>query len=890
MIKLFEHDSIDYSSFGLGDITNIVTRAESDNALNKYYTAEIDVKHDKAEKWKLIREGRLIYMDEQPFRIYKVIDNATESTIYCRHRVWDLLGNEVRDVRPTNKNCLGAMQDVLNGTNFPHPFTASSDIATVNTQYFINKNPMQCLIGSDSILTRWGGELEVNNHVIAIKGRIGADNGATIEYGKNIKGVVIESDWDSLITRMRPKGKDGLELPEVYVDSAHLNEFPDPHIKEVEFDIGVDADNDIDEAAAIVLLRAAALAYYTNTQCDIPVKNIKVDLILLENTTKYKAFQNLVKVRLGDTVQCTYKDLGLNHKARIIRIKKDLLTGKNADVEIGSFTKTTANALTKLNGLINDMASVISLNKTDLEKAIDEATTLLTNALGGHVVKRPGEILIMDTEDPATATKLWRANLNGFGYSSTGINGPYATAITMDGKIVASFILTESLSAISANLGEVTTGKLRSIDGTLEIDLSNKTFKIGSGTASVHTDLQYNGLQVKDGEKLVAAFGESGAVIPYFEADDYDCPVIPGVINQGASYAIGEGCAYSSVNYVLNTVLKGRKILNGVDIHFDIFGTINEEISIKGYSGAGLIILDFVNTAVINGNITSEDNSILVVLQSTNGMGLIQRTTTEPIIAKNSYVSITALNIDCGVNGGAGILGSQGAMVKCDNVDIVNANWCIIMTDGATGRCKNTRGNALANGLVAQNGSVIHTWGTSPNAPAYEDFGTIHGTLNPTASTFNVPPVTAKTFTAVFGPSSMYTVNHDTASVDSYYGATAAQGRYSGMSYWKDGVMTFGSNIYNYWQGGYNVIVEMRVRRKNSSHGTSAGVVPTAYNFSPSEAFNAIGQGIWSEWTTVPAAVFGSGGATLKFFNGNLNSGYAILDAVEVRVTVTKDV
>jgi len=52
----------------------------------------------------------------------------------------------------------------------------------------------------------------------------------------------------------------------------------------------------------------------------------------------------------------------------------------------------------------------------------------------------------MDTDDLNTAKKIWRWNLNGLGYSKNGINGPYETAITQDGKIVADFITTGTMS------------------------------------------------------------------------------------------------------------------------------------------------------------------------------------------------------------------------------------------------------------------------------------------------------------------------------------------------------------------------------------------------------------------------------------------------------------
>ena len=56
-------------------------------------------------------------------------------------------------------------------------------------------------------------------------------------------------------------------------------------------------------------------------------------------------------------------------------------------------------------------------------------------------------MLIMDTEDIRTARNVWRFNQAGFGHSSNGYNGPYSTAITQNGAIVADFITTGSLMA-----------------------------------------------------------------------------------------------------------------------------------------------------------------------------------------------------------------------------------------------------------------------------------------------------------------------------------------------------------------------------------------------------------------------------------------------------------
>ena len=78
--------------------------------------------------------------------------------------------------------------------------------------------------------------------------------------------------------------------------------------------------------------------------------------------------------------------------------------------------------------------------------AKDNATSQIATALGGYVYKTQGELFIMDTDNPNTAQKVWRWNLNGLGYSSTGINGVYELAMTQDGNIVADFIKTGTMS------------------------------------------------------------------------------------------------------------------------------------------------------------------------------------------------------------------------------------------------------------------------------------------------------------------------------------------------------------------------------------------------------------------------------------------------------------
>lgn len=114
-----------------------------------------------------------------------------------------------------------------------------------------------------------------------------------------------------------------------------------------------------------------------------------------------------------------------------------------------------------------DILQQMFTSRPVVQNAIDTATQLITGNGGGYVVLHdsdgdtyPDEILIMDTPDINTAVRVWRWNASGLGYSSTGYNGTYGLAVTMDGQIVADFITAGTLSG-----NRVRTGLIESEDG-----------------------------------------------------------------------------------------------------------------------------------------------------------------------------------------------------------------------------------------------------------------------------------------------------------------------------------------------------------------------------------------------------------------------------------------
>ena len=93
---------------------------------------------------------------------------------------------------------------------------------------------------------------------------------------------------------------------------------------------------------------------------------------------------------------------------------------------------------------------------TILKQAKENASALINgNGENGYVVLHENEkgvvyeILVMDTPDINTATKVWRWNQKGLGYAnSKDANGnwEFGLAMTMKGEIVADYITTGSMN------------------------------------------------------------------------------------------------------------------------------------------------------------------------------------------------------------------------------------------------------------------------------------------------------------------------------------------------------------------------------------------------------------------------------------------------------------
>lgn len=449
-MKIYDANTSDFTNNGYGFLTDILSAKVTEELNGDYYLEMTYVLNGNLNEY-LVQDNIIQCKVEngtnQLFRIKRVVKDYTKIQVYAQHIFYDLLNNMLLDTAPTDLTCASFGNWILLKTNFPTNFTFESDISDSASARYVRRNPIEAIMGNieNSMVNIFGGDLLRDNFTIHMLARRGSTNGITLLFGKNIKEIKITTDNSSVITRILPLGFDGLMLPEVYVDSPIIDNYLTPRIAKVEFsNIKYDPESteegvytNIDEAYEA--LRNAAIELF-NSGIDSPQVNIKIDWIELSKTDQYKQYQAIETLHLGDSVNANI--IGENFSTRVVKIVYNVLTDSIDNFEIGTIQRSIGNSI-NLNTQKVEEISPSSI----LQSAKNDATSQINTAMGGYIVKTQTDLYIMDTPDTATAQNVWRWNINGLGFSSTGVNGPYQTAMTADGKIVADMITTGTMSA-----------------------------------------------------------------------------------------------------------------------------------------------------------------------------------------------------------------------------------------------------------------------------------------------------------------------------------------------------------------------------------------------------------------------------------------------------------
>lgn len=425
--------------------------------------------------------------DDQMFRIYQIttpIDGVV--TVNAQHISYDLSNIAALPWDSGSIYASLALDQLLHNTATSHNFTAVSDSSS-STNFHVEKpqSVRACLGGvSGSFLDCWGGEYEWDNFLIRHHKHRGQDTGVVIEYGKNLTEMEHDCEFTKTYTDMMPYAisteadgsKRTITLAENLLPILDT-QLMQPKTLIKDFTDSFEMDAKITEEQ----LREVANKYLEDNALGDIVPSLTVKFEPLWKLPEYAAV--LERVSLCDTVIIRHSKLGISTRAKVITTIYDTLAEKYVSIKLGATKANMVNDLVQSQATVTDLTNQVNQMPSMMNAAIAGATDLITGQSGGYVVinkstenGQPYEILILDAPKIEDAVNVWRWNMGGLGFSANGYNGPYETAITQDGQIVADFITAGSLFA-----DIIKAGVLQSPDGeTFVLDLDNGTFSMNA--------------------------------------------------------------------------------------------------------------------------------------------------------------------------------------------------------------------------------------------------------------------------------------------------------------------------------------------------------------------------------------------------------------------------
>ena len=379
----------------------------------------------------------------QAFRIIRPEKSNTRIKIKAKHVYFDTSNYIIDDKNIVKKDCNYALNYLNSNCDRITPFTTSSDITDINTYRCVRKSLDEAI---NTLIDKWGGHLVRNNFNISIKQNIGADRGIVIKYAKNIKSIKVEENWDNVVTKILPVGKDGITLPEKYLEiTDELYDIPFSKVVKIDQDLEQEEDESDDDYKSRLIqdLRLQAKAFLEKNKYPKLNYNLSVHLDKITD--------------VGDTIYVNHPKLKLNIKTNVISVCWDVISKKYKNIEFGNFKNKLKDLLKNINNLADEISKSTSEDtRSYLEKELISATSKIWNTLGNsYVIYEGDKILIVDKLPKEDAKNVILINNGGIGFSNTGISGTFSTAWTIDGGFCADFITS----------GKINTSLIEGYDG-----------------------------------------------------------------------------------------------------------------------------------------------------------------------------------------------------------------------------------------------------------------------------------------------------------------------------------------------------------------------------------------------------------------------------------------
>ena len=468
---LYKSDTTNFATYGIGTLTDTIS-CEVTEERNGVYECVLKypvtgVHFGEIKKERLIKAKPNDTSKPQAFRIYRITTPLNGIvTIYAQHISYDLIGIPVPmcSTAPMMPQLL--VDQLFASALVPHNFTFKTEYKLPQRCEIAKPKNLRAVLGGSggSVLDIWGGEFEWDNFDIIHRKERGANNGVVIEYGKNLTKLEQDSDISEVYTDLLPfavsTDEEGVEtVVTLYEQTLPITKttLTQKKILIKDFTDSFEEGENIHHNE----LRLKAKDYISNNPLGIETPALTISFAALWKQPEYPAI--LERVSLCDTVTVKHTDYGISVKQKVIKTVYDSLLEKYISITLGAAKSNFINEVSSTKAAMETVTKTVDRMPTLVNAAINNATKLITGQKGGYVIlngdsdtSMPYELLVLDQPNIADAVNVWRWNVGGLGFSSKGYNGPYETAITADGQIVADFITTGTLLADVIKAGKIT--------------------------------------------------------------------------------------------------------------------------------------------------------------------------------------------------------------------------------------------------------------------------------------------------------------------------------------------------------------------------------------------------------------------------------------------------
>ncbi|HHZ7996181.1 TPA: phage tail tip lysozyme [Enterococcus faecalis] len=456
----------------------------------------------------------------QYFEIYNIKKNLQSVSVTARHIGFMANKNFIINSFTANGNGTQIMNNLKAALTFKQRFNYLSNVGTTHQFTAKQVGPIGAIIGSNNgnqnLTGVTGGELEMDNFNLKLVKQIGANNGFRIDFGINLEAIDEDYDDESIINSLFLIGgvpdndydQDKEPITYGFLEIAGVN---DSNRR-----IGKRENS---ECKTVDELKKWGQSLFDKDRIHEPKVTHTISMVALEHTLEYEdMYEELSSLHFGDVVHVRAKEVDIEVTERMVEYTWFPTLGKFKNIVLGNdlslYTSTVNNQTQELKQKIDNRTETLVQN-------VLNATAWITGNSGGHVVfrpeKAPSEILIMDKNKVATAKRVWRWNLNGLGYSSNGVNGPFELAMTSKGEIVADFIKVGIINAnvLQTSFNNATGDVLKLVAGALQIWNNKKKIM----------ELTKKGMEFWNGSSHIGTIGTKGNPFPDLR-DENGNPVI----------------------------------------------------------------------------------------------------------------------------------------------------------------------------------------------------------------------------------------------------------------------------------------------------------------------------------------------------------------------------